>query len=190
MRLGIDLDGVLFPFDENFRDYCVKVGLDVEPDAKAECWDFFKEWGITTEQFIELCNQGVDDGFIFLEADPYPYSVAVLEALYEEGHSVHIITHRMFGSKSAHNTFDWLFRHKVPFTSVTFAEDKTFAQMDVLLDDRIENYESSWVAGIPSLLFDRPWNAEHPTPFRIRDWEQFYYVVQLMVDYGVEDYFS
>lgn len=180
MKLGIDLDGVLFPFDQNFKEYCLKIGEDIPHDAKTETWDFFKSWGMSTERFIEICNQGVDDQFIFLEADPYPDSVETLRELHAQGHTIHIVTHRMFGSRSAHNTFDWLFEHKVPFESVTFSEDKTFVQVDVLIEDNITNCVNSLRSNIMCFLLKRPWNDEAPELLRLNDWDEFVREIEIL----------
>ena len=175
MRLGIDLDGVVFPFAENFRNYCWQVGAFIPENATIDKWDFFLDWGMSVQEFVRLCNEGVDEGYIFMREDPYPDAVETLRELMDEGHTVHIITHRMFGNnnKSMCNTALWLAEHDVPFTSVTFAEDKTFAQMDVLLDDRVENYWASVNAGIPALLFDRPWNEHDKDASRVFGWQEF-----------------
>lgn len=180
MKLGIDLDGVVFPFAENFKQYCLTRprSVNVPVDATVETWDFFRDWGMTVEEFVAICDEGVDDGYIFYEAEPIPGSVETLQALHRQGHTIHVITHRMFGSKSFANTHDWLVDYKVPFTSVTFAKDKTFAAMDVLLDDRVENYEASVRAGIPALVFDQPWNRHLEDAERVRGWSDFYDWVQ------------
>lgn len=182
MKLGIDLDGVLFPFDQNFKDYCLKIGENIPHDTKTESWDFFKEWGMSSERFIEICNQGVDDQFIFLEADPYPNSVEALQGLKNDGHTIHVITHRMFGSKSAHNTFDWLYKHDVPFESVTFAEDKTSVQVDLLLEDNVDNCRASIDAGIACVLYDRPWNQTDEFK-RVYRWRQYSWIVNVLQKY-------
>lgn len=172
MRLGIDLDGVVFPFIDNFVEYCQLEGINVPAADTIDNWNFFEDWGYDVNWFKGLCEKGVNEGFIFGNQDPYPNSLETLSLLKGEGHSLHVITHRTFGERSIQNTADWLHEHSVPFDTVTFAEDKTFVQVDLLIDDAIKNYEASIKAGIPCILMDRPWNQNENYP-RVYDWDGF-----------------
>lgn len=173
-KLGIDLDGVCYDFPTAFRDYVLESCPDRSlPDPLlADTWDFFLDWGFSRSEFNELCKQGVDSRKIFREGRPYEDCVDVLQRLHAN-HTIHIITHRMIGEFSIHNTVDWLREWEIPFDALTFAEDKSVVKVDLLLDDYEVNWRSSWDNGVPCVVMDRPWNRhlEHAT--RVFGWEHF-----------------
>lgn len=179
MRLGIDLDGVVYDYVAAFEDYLrdrypEKYDYDAYPPFRADDWYFFKEWGISTEEFLRLNAEAVDEGILFRRGHSIPGSIPTLRYLSDQGHSIHIITHRTFGTQSGANTFEWLQNHGVPHDTVTFAEDKTFIGVDLLLDDRVKNVDASRAAGIPAVLFSQRWNREahNRLPF-VSGWSDF-----------------
>lgn len=180
MRLGLDLDGCVYDFTEVFFDYCdrsgawERLGLERPTERTWKSWDGFLQFGMTPEQFVEVCNEGVDSGYIFRVGRPIDGAVEVITKLREEGHTIHIITHRTFGKKAVHNTCDWLDEVGIEFDTITFAEDKTIVGVDLLLDDRDKNFYDSWDQGIPCVLFSDEHNRHVDTLYRVSSWWEFY----------------
>lgn len=162
LKVGVDLDGVCYPFHPSLRRYLeehVKHPSDY-PDATH--WDFFLDWGLSVEDFLKHCNGGVDAGIVFSHGDPFPGVHEALHRIKDAGHAIHVVTDRSFGQPgaSAAATLAWLKRHDLPYKCVTFSSDKTVANVDVFIDDKIENYLAVRDAGIDAYLLTRPWNEK------------------------------
>lgn len=181
MRVGIDLDGVCYDFSASLRAYLdASGGL---PDgcsyADPRRWEFYEDWGFSLVQFKQLCNDGVDAGFVFSYGDPFPRVAEAFAWIKAAGHSIHIVTDRSFGQPgaSAAATIQWLARHELPFDSITFSSDKTVAGVDVMVDDKPENYAALRGAGVDAYLLTRPWNQHVPDAQRVLDLLHFAEVI-------------
>lgn len=162
MKLGIDLDGVVYPFDEAFRHYVTTYrGFDPARCTAPKRWSFYEDWGLTTAEFMELLAAGVDEDVIFTWGDPYPGAKESLERLKAAGHSLHVITDRTVGSPGVaqYATVAWLAVHGIPYDTITFAADKTIANVQAHVDDKIENYLAMDKVGCWAFLLTRPWNT-------------------------------
>lgn len=164
MRIGVDLDGVVYEFVDALRSLLIWRGRIVEPVPPATHWSFYKDWGLTTPEFLDILCEGI----VFLTGHPTAGAIRGLVRLRNAGHTIHIVTHR--SAEAATET--WLHTHGVPYDSLTFSEDKTCVPVDVFIDDRKENYDAIEAAGILAFLYDRPWNAGHPGR-RVANWAQF-----------------
>ena len=136
MRLGIDLDGVTYDFVDSVRRYLHEEHSKPLSEMTFEGdWHFYKEWGLTSEEFLWYCSRGVDEGHIFRSGAAYPGALEALRELQVMGHQIHLITARAYGSRYIHNTADWLHEVQLPYDSLTFTVSKEIAMVDVLLDD-------------------------------------------------------
>lgn len=175
MRVGIDLDGVCYDFTESFRQYLtVYRGYDPAPFTEPTRWEFYEDWGFSLEEFVALCDDGVDDGIIFSEGDPFPGTREALERMKADGHTLHIVTDRSFGrpGESEYATRAWLDHHGLPFDSLTFSRDKTVVRLDIMVDDRPKNYDELIAAGVEAWLQDRLHNRKHRA-WRVKDLTEF-----------------
>lgn len=162
MRVGFDLDGVLFDFAASLDRYICSMGWqDKYPhNPEYERWNFYEEWGIDTAQFIKLCNDGADAGFVF-RGPARPGAVWSVNYVKAWGHSIHIITDRSFGKTkevSEEATRLWLAEHCIPYDTLTFSADKTVVPTDMFVEDKLQNYDALAEAGVDVYLVNRPWN--------------------------------
>ena len=167
--IGVDLDGVVHEYVDSLRHFVVSTGIRTEEQCRiAEEMDFFRLWknekgeGIENDQFIDIMHKGVDAGIIFYHGDPRPGARKALEDLRYYGHKIHIITDRTFGfeNRSHSLTKEWLKNHDIPYDSLTFSADKTIKYTDIMIDDKIENYDDLDRAGTYAFLLNRPWNHD------------------------------
>lgn len=186
MKIGLDVDGCMYDFVEGWLNapttklYMARNNIPFPEDPEFHTWDDWERMGFTLQGFLETCEAGVDDGYTFRVGKPYEGCVDVITALQEEGHTIHVITHRTFGKKSVSNTEGWLVEYGIPWDTITFAEDKTIVGVDLLLDDRDKNYEASVQQGIPCVLMSRDWNAHVQFAPRVADWYEFHeYVTEM-----------
>lgn len=164
MRIGIDLDGVLYDFAASLKHYLINWRqwhrAACRPDPTR--WEFYLDWGLDEPEFIRLCNLGVDAGVIFRHGDPTPGAGEALQALRDAGHTLHIITDRSFGAgdgeASRDATREWLYQHSIPFDTLDFTSDKTSVETDMMIDDKPENYRALVAAECDAWLMNQPWN--------------------------------
>jgi hypothetical protein len=166
LNVGIDLDGVESQFEEELRHYAIehlgypehsvsRGGVD-DDDTR---WDFpVNMWGWTPEQFLTACDAAVDAGVLHLHSPPYPGVLEMHQAFVRRGYNVHIITARKFGTRSAHNTADWLRDHGLHYDSLHFTSQKWLVGVDLHLDDSPHMFEEMMDHHANIYLLDRPWN--------------------------------
>lgn len=164
LRIGFDLDGVVYDFRKALSEYLVGAG---HPQCTVEAarpdWDFFHGWGLSLDEYMDLYRAGVDAGYVLRVGDPLPGVVDAMRRLTDAGHTIHIVTDRSVGSEpgiSAQHTAAWLAEHRFVFNSLTFSSDKTVVPTDYFIDDRYENYLARKKAGLGCHLLTRTWNVE------------------------------
>lgn len=172
MRVGFDLDGVVYNWHGSLREYVMRqTGQPASDFPDPEEWNFYEKWGLTLEQFIDYCNRGVDDGIIFQWGEPLPGAVESWQRIKDAGHTIHVVTDRRAGDPGAAHlgTVSWLHEYGLPFDSLTFSSDKSVVKTHVMVDDKLENYDTLTFAGTRAYLINRPWNQqEHEYPWRRR----------------------
>lgn len=165
MRVGFDLDGVLYDFGNSVRRYLDSIGRpygwkDEAPEPHH--WDFYEYWGMDLAEFKQLCHDGVDAGYIF-QGDIRPNAVESVRRVAELGHEIIIITDRQFGSKPENShkaTTEWLAQHGIEYDELVFSADKTCVPTDFFVEDKRENYDALRAAGVACYLITRPWNVD------------------------------
>lgn len=181
MKVGVDLDGVLYNFHQAFIDYLTVSELHGKYIVKYAFndWNFFKHWGMTQEEFVAVCNKGVDAGVIF-RGPTRKRAASAIRRIKRAGHEIHIVTDRSFGESplaSQYATLDWLAEHKIPYDSITFSADKTVVPTDIFVEDKLENYDALDAAGTEVYLINRPWNRREDNRRRISGITEFANIV-------------
>jgi 5'(3')-deoxyribonucleotidase len=169
MKIGIDLDGVCYPFVDEFRNWMKRNYSFADRDLRATQWNFFEDWGMSAREFNAQLERAHDESALWHYAHP---TEGAANALYDlaEGHTIHIVTHRPEYAKQT--TEHWLHDQRLTYSELIFAEDKTKWGLDVLLDDAPHNILAARAAGIRAITFDQPWN-QHVTGERVKSWAGF-----------------
>jgi 5'(3')-deoxyribonucleotidase len=175
MRIGVDLDGVVYDFVEALRHYLVTHrGFDRYDLGESTSWNFFKDnWGMTTPEFLGYFRDGVEAGVIFQHGEAEPYAKEVIDDLRDAGHTIHICTFRTIHEACPQITMDWLKRVGIEYDSITFSEDKTVIKTDIFIEDNMENYMHLLGAGTVGIMMDRPWNRALKNARRVENWIDF-----------------
>lgn len=175
-RVGIDIDGVIYKFEDALRDYLRSKGeTRYLPDAQQ--WNFYEQWGMSRTDFNFICNKAVDDGHLFWKGEAYDGAQEAIQRLLDAGHEVILITARNYGKpgNTALATTDWLRDNDIEYHELhTDVRDKTSIPVDYYIDDKWENFEA--VRDTPktlAFLMDRPWNKDHWTNYRVKDLNEF-----------------
>ncbi|WP_032380979.1 5' nucleotidase, NT5C type [Rhodococcoides fascians] len=163
-RIGIDLDGVLYPFGDVFRTFMVK-HMHWPKDLCGEQteWHFYEKWGLSAAGFKAMCDRAANENRLWSGAVLQNSDRVALGRLQAAGHTLHIITDRQFGAHPAisHSaTANWLLANTVPYDTLTFSGDKTIVATDYMIDDKLENYDALYATGCEPYLLNQPWNAD------------------------------
>jgi hypothetical protein len=167
MRLGIDIDDVLFPWFDKAHAACERAGVTngITPSQ----WACYDDYGITLEDWLVVMEAATLDGSLY-SGDPYPGVVEALQSLREAGHGIHLVTARGFfnhGELIRKHTVDWLADNAVPHDSLTFTKDKTFVRVDAFVDDSWKNVSDLVAAGIRTWMVDAPHNQGDEYDLRV-----------------------
>lgn len=177
MKIGVDIDGVLYDLMPKLGDYfATSTGRPREEFVEPTSWEFHKDWGVEPEAAFRLFCNAVNERAVWRWGDPMPGSVEALQSLIDAGHTVHLVTDRLSigqAGVASISTTQWLADHSVPFTTLTFARDKTLVQTDVFIDDRPLNAEEISAAGTPVWLHDAAHNKDFEWPRRVTSLTEF-----------------
>jgi hypothetical protein len=170
-RIAIDIDSTLHHYWDlldgiSRRRYGVELPYETQHG-----------WGITElehDQLVAAVKETHSDENIET-AEPYPGAVETVSDWHEDGHWIHVTSHRAGGARAA--TERWLERIGMPYDDLHCSYDKVSRcvelRIDVLIDDSPVNLERAIEAGIAAATIVHPWNAELVRSGRAvggRDW--------------------
>ncbi|MBM4707883.1 hypothetical protein GS982_01595 [Rhodococcus hoagii] len=175
-RIGVDLDGVIYPFEDAIKRYLRdEYGVPESEMPYPTSWHFYTEWGLSANWFDRLCNEAADAHELFAVLPPYGPAGDPLRSLRDAGHTIHIVTARAYGKPGVAEdaTVKWLDRWRIPYDTLTFARDKTVIPTDWFIDDKPSNYEALDRTETTAVIMDRPWNRELTDALRVKNMRQF-----------------
>jgi uncharacterized HAD superfamily protein len=195
MRIGVDIDGVMYKWGKTVRYMMREVLKEEAPDiyalkphtadgpmggsdSKITDWDYFQN-NVTKEQWRWLWSEGIRLG-LFRYGHLYSGTIQAIRKLSKIG-DVYIITHRP--PQAVNDTLDWLAFQRLPIKGVsllTNQEPKSSVkpECDVYIDDKPENvYDlANNTDARLVVLMSRPWNirVEVADPIlRVTGWAPF-----------------
>ncbi len=182
MRIGIDLDGVVYDFTGALREHVhITTGRSRESMPDPTCWEFYAvDWGMTLDEYLDFARDGVESGGVFSFGVPMSGAVETMTRLKDAGHTLHIVTARGLAPRAFEKTCSWLRRHKVPFDTLTFAEDKTVVKLDAFIDDRPKNVDELRAAGVAAFLLECNRGDQWGHKWKVADWGEFERAVELL----------
>lgn len=162
LRVGQDLDGVNFWFDRAYYTGCRALGLihPSQPHRIARHWEFYEDYDHDLATFLTNCDTLADAGLLW-DGPMIPGAASAWDHLADMGHEIHIITDRRFGTHpvaSEVGTRMWLRAHGRRYHSLKFSPNKAAVPTDVMLEDKIENYDDLADTDCTPVLINRLWN--------------------------------
>ncbi len=158
MRIAIDIDSTLHHYWDILSEVSVRrFGVELPYDEQFT-------WGITRlrPEQLELCIEESHSDERILAGTPYPGAVQAVRRWHEEGHFVHITSHRALDRKDA--TAAWLRRIELPFDDLHCSYDKVSRcaelEIDLLIDDGPLNLSAALEHGIARRNARHPWNRD------------------------------
>lgn len=122
------------------------------------------QWGITTlaREDLIACVEETHSEDNILACEPYPEAVETVAAWHEQGHWIHVTSHRAVGAHDA--TARWLERIGMPYDDLHCSYDKVTRcaelGVDVLVDDSPVNIARAREAGMVAATIVHPWNVD------------------------------
>lgn len=177
MKVGLDLDEVLYPFCDQLETYCKWKEIEYEFDLTK--YDFYApKWD--REHFTAVCKQATEESYLYFEGI-YPDTRECMWELKNAGHSLHLVTNRFLagGELDKLATLQWLDNYELPYDSLTITKDKTIVPVDIFLDDYIHNYDALRMNNTDAWLMNRPHNQIDDARNRVNTLSDFVNLVEL-----------
>jgi hypothetical protein len=164
VRIGIDIDGVLYPWAQAANE-AVMEKFGVPDPGPHRQWDWLKKQ-LTPDQWAWVWTQEASDAVFGRVGLTYPGVVEAFVAILASGHECHFVTHRS-PARTGLATAEFLARHfghaRWEGTHVVTAgtPKRTIAEWDVFIDDKPETV-CDFLANTEAQVFApmRPWNME------------------------------
>jgi uncharacterized HAD superfamily protein len=188
MRIAIDIDSTLHHYWDVLSEVSVRrFGIELPYDEQFT-------WGITRlrSDQLELCIEESHTDERILAGTPYPGAVQAVCRWHEQGHFVHVTSHRARDRRDA--TAAWLRQIGLPFDDLHCSYDKVSRcaelEIDLLIDDGPENLSAALEEGILAATIGHPWNrdvCEEEDIVCARDWTELEQLLEpLLVRQGME----
>jgi uncharacterized HAD superfamily protein len=157
-RIAIDIDSTLHHYwDLLARVARERYGVELPYEEQLD-------WGITVleRDAVVHCVQETHNDENIEAAVPYPGAVEAVQRWHDDGHWIHITSHRRDSAAPA--TARWLEATGIPFDDLHCSFDKITRcvelDIDVLVDDSPVNIERAREAGMVAATLVHPWNKE------------------------------
>lgn len=158
MRIAIDVDSTLHHYWDVLSEISRRrFGIELPYEEQFT-------WGITRlrPDQLELCIEESHSDELILSGTPYPEAVETVRTWSEQGHFIHITSHR--STACAQATARWLTNLGLPFDDLCCSYDKVSRcvelDIDILIDDSPLNISAAIERGISAATIVHPWNAE------------------------------
>lgn len=180
MRIGIDIDGTITTPFYWLDFYNKKLNKSIKP-KEITSYDHAKPFGITELDFRQFRERYLYE--IHTLAEPRDQAAYFVNKLFFEHQQISIITARE--KKLEILTHKWLLEHNISFSSLHHlgstnkVSTAIIQNLDLFIEDRLETAQEMIIWGIPTLLFNTPYNQgyDHPLLFRVNTWKEVYEII-------------
>jgi uncharacterized HAD superfamily protein len=158
VRIAIDIDSTLHHYWDVLSEISLRrFGIELPYEEQFT-------WGITRlrPDQLDLCIEESHSDELILAGRPYPDAVDTIRSWSEQGHFIHITSHRSGACAPA--TAQWLAGLELPCDELCCSYDKVARcvqlDVDLLIDDSPLNISAAIEHGIATATILHPWNAE------------------------------
>jgi uncharacterized protein len=157
VRIAIDIDSTLHHYWDQFA-VAARRRFGVELPYHDQRWQIDR---LRPDQ-VRACVAETHRDENILAAEPYPGAVEAVRAWHEDGHFVHVTSHRRHEAHGA--TERWLERIGMPYDELYCSTDKLARCREIgiglLIDDSPVNLLGAVESGIAAATISHPWNRE------------------------------
>lgn len=158
MRIAIDIDSTLHHYWDRLSAAARRrFGIELPYEEQFD-------WGITRlrPDQLHLCIQETHCDKAILAGEPYPDAVRSVASWREQGHLIHVMSHRDPECYDA--TARWLAQIGLPYDDLYCAHDKLghclARSIDLLIDDSPEDLAKAIEHGLVVATISHPWNRD------------------------------
>ena len=158
MRIALDIDSTLHHYWDTLSDAArQRFGIDLPYEEQFD-------WGITRlkPQQLQVCIEDTHSHEEILAGEPYPGAVETVNGWHEDGHFIHITSHR--SERCLVSTSQWLDRIGLRYDDLHCSYDKVARcrelSIDLLIDDSPVNLQRALEVGLAAATLRHPWNEE------------------------------
>jgi hypothetical protein len=158
MRIAIDIDSTLHHYWDRLSDSARRrFGVELPYEEQLT-------WGITRlkPHQLQVCIDDTHSEAEILASKPYPNAVETVNGWHDQGHFIHVTSHRAERCQIA--TGRWLEQIGLQVDDLHCSFDKVARceelHIDVLIDDSPINIQRAIEAGIVPATIRHPWNDE------------------------------
>ena len=208
--INIDLDGVVYDFNDTLNQFIVASGRLPHPDILGntlvpdpnptfpypQIWDYWEEWGMSKGEWFNWIRRAVSAGAMWRYGNVIEWAQPALWVLSDAEYHIRLVTTRLvhFGlhKEVLLATSQWLHDNNIPYRSISFVgpEGKSAYQAEIMVDDNVGNLVD-WCFNNqkPGIIYDQPWNRD-VEPFagleiqRAEDWLGVVELVKELVPHG------
>ena len=157
-RIALDIDSTLHHYWDLLDELSQQRFGIALPYAEQRTWTITQ---LEPDQLKALVEEThAHDNVV--DAQPYPDAVETVRHWHEQGHYIHITSHRSDQARAATET--WLERIDMPYDDLHCSYDKVSRcvelEIDVLVDDSPVNLSRAREHGILGATIVHPWNEE------------------------------
>jgi uncharacterized HAD superfamily protein len=168
VRLAIDIDSTLHPYWDQLAEIAERRYGVALPYDRQFTWEIPQ---LDNEQLKAIVAETHRAEHV-LAAEPYPGAVEAIATWHEQGHFIHITSHR---ATDAHpHTAQWLEQIGLPHDELYCSYDKVSRcvelEIDVLIDDSPPTLIKAVQAGITAATLEHPWNRDLDNVISAPDW--------------------
>jgi uncharacterized protein len=158
MRIAIDIDSTLHHYWDTLSAIALRrFGIELPYEEQFT-------WGITRlkPEQLQICIEESHSEERILAGTPYPGAVQAVRRWHEDGHYIHVTSHR--DARCTIATARWLSEVGVPFDDVCCSWDKVSRcvelEIDLLIDDGPLNLTAALERGLAAATILHPWNRD------------------------------
>lgn len=157
-RIALDIDSTLHPYwDILQRVANERYGVDL-PYEQQRDWNI----GALERDALVHCVEETHSDVNIAAGTPYPDAVETVRRWHEQGHWIHVTSHRRTSAAPA--TERWLEAIELPYHDLHCSFEKVprcvELEIDVLVDDSPINIERARAAGMLVATLVHPWNED------------------------------
>lgn len=167
MKIGVDLDDVLFDFIGGFVNWC-DMSITVNDITS---WDISKILGINKQDtYNKILDFYKTEDFATIK--PIEYAQEVIEKIYNENIEIIAITARP-SQETLDTTIEMVNKHYPQISTIIHYNDKqkiiNNMKLCYMVDDGIHNLKGLSIYTTP-LLYSKPWNSSDKFLPRVNNW--------------------
>ncbi len=187
LTIGVNLDGVCADSYGRMREIAVEWFEIDDSELTSKITYGLPEWGLNIpEEYKALHYFAINKRKLFSTCNMLPKAGHYLRLLSDQG--AKIIPYRFYSDSLDQmvvlQTFDWLYKNKIPFCDLCFVNGHVKVGADIYIDNNPKNVTKLRREGLYAIFFTNGINEDIKKP-RAETWEEVYQLIE--EKYGIKN---